>query len=369
MSFDRSRLAFLPLSARTNRVVIERDRVDPSSRAHSGRGGEAAAAAALAVAEARERRASVVLAFGAHAVKNGLAPVIIRLIEEGHVTHLATNGAAIIHDWEFAYQGESSEDVGENLAAGRFGLWEETGRFLSLAIAVGAYEGRGYGESVGALVETDGLTIPGEEELLAVVRDQVARSPERAAAAADLLSVLRRGNLPAGRLPVPHPHKHYGLQAAAYRLGVPYTAHPMFGHDIIYSHPLCLGAAVGRTAERDFLRFVASIGELDGGVYLSVGSAVMSPMIFEKALSMTRNVAHQEGRRIEDFRVFVVDLAGSSWDWQAGGEPPPDNPAYYQRTCKTFHRAGGTLTYVQADNRDFLPALARALGLTTGGGA
>jgi hypothetical protein len=135
----------------------------------------------------------------------------------------------------------------------------------------------------------------------------------------------------------------------------------MFGHDIIYSHPANLGAAVGRTAQRDFLSFAQSIRRLEGGVYLSVGSAVMSPMIFEKSLSMARNVAMQAGQRIEDFSIFVVDLAGSSWDWQGQGEPSPDDPAYYLRCCKTFSRMGGRMTTVTADNRDFLLSLCREL--------
>ena len=146
------------------------------------------------------------------------------------------------------------------------------------------------------------------------------------------------------------------------RLGIPSTGHPMIGHDIIYNHPMNHCAAVGRCAERDFLAYAHNIANLDGGVYLSVGSAVMSPMIFEKSLSMARNLALQRGSRIEDFSIFVVDLAESPWDWEAQGEPPPDNPAYYLRYCKTFSRMGGRMTYLAADNRSFLVGLWRALG-------
>jgi len=160
---------------------------------------------------------------------------------------------------------------------------------------------------------------------------------------------------------VAHPFKDEGLQAAAYAAGVPFTAHPMFGHDIIYTHPLSCGAAIGRAAERDFLSFVDSVSRLEGGVYLSVGSAVMSPMIFEKALSMSRNVARAKGASIGDFSIHVVDLARSAWDWTRDGEPPQDNPAYYLRFCKTFSRMGGRMTYTSADNRSFLVALLRAL--------
>jgi hypothetical protein len=359
---DRSRLRFRSLKERRNRVHIQTDRVlpddAPGSVAPETRGAIAAAAERLRRARAASR--PVILAFGAHAVKNGLAPVLIRLLEEDWLTHLATNGAGIIHDWEFAYQGASSEDVRENVARGQFGLWEETGRYLSLAFLVGALAGRGYGEAVGALVHEDGLAIPERGELLRLVHDAEA-DPERAAAAADLLWAVDRFGLTPGFLQVPHPYKRYGLQAAAFRLRVPYTAHPMFGHDIIYAHPLNRGAAVGRTAERDFLRFAGAVSALEGGVYLSVGSAVMSPMIFEKSLSMARNLAVQEGRPLERFAIVVVDLSPVSWDWQADGEPPPEHPAYYVRYLKTFSRMGGELSYIQADNRDFLLTLYREL--------
>jgi len=301
------------------------------------------------------------MAFGAHAIKNGLAPVLIRLIERGWLTHLATNGASIIHDWELAYLGETSEDVRANIARGEFGMWEETGRILNLAINIGAFSGLGYGESIGSLVHHDGLEIPAEEQLVAAVARAVD-DPDAAARAADLLGIVRRFRLAAGRLTVAHRYREVGLQAAAFRLSVPFTGHPMFGHDIIYAHPMSHGASVGRTAERDFLRFAEGIRSLgDGGVYLSVGSAVMSPMVFEKSLSMARNLAAQRGETIEGYRIYVVDLQESAWDWAADGEPPADNPAYYLRSAKTFSRMGGRLVSVVADNRDFLLALLAAL--------
>jgi hypothetical protein len=161
---------------------------------------------------------------------------------------------------------------------------------------------------------------------------------------------------------VPHPHKAFSAQAAAVRLGIPFTGHPMIGHDIIYNHPMNHGAALGRTALRDFLAFAHSVSQLQDGVYLSVGSAVMSPMIFEKALSMAKNLAIQKGERLDRYFIGVVDLAESKWDWQRDGEPPMDNPAYYLRYCKTFSRMGGEMRYICADNRDFLLALCQGLG-------
>ncbi|MEZ6074032.1 MAG: hypothetical protein R3C10_28085 [Pirellulales bacterium] len=134
----------------------------------------------------------------------------------------------------------------------------------------------------------------------------------------------------------------------------------MFGHDIIYNHPMNNGASLGRAAERDFLTFAESVSRLSGGVYLSIGSAVMSPMVFEKSLSITQNVAIQQGRRIENHSIYIVDLAKSNWDWSQG-EPPQDDPAYYLRYNKSFSRMGGQMRYVTADNRDFLLQLCHSL--------
>lgn len=119
-------------------------------------------------------------------------------------------------------------------------------------------------------------------------------------------------------------------------------------------------AAIGRAAQRDFLTFAQGVSNLDGGVYISIGSAVMSPMIFEKSLSMSQNLAIQMGSRIENHHMIIVDLAESHWDWQKG-EPPEDNPDYYLRYNKSFSRMGGTMRYLSADNCDFLLALSQGL--------
>jgi hypothetical protein len=274
---------------------------------------------------------------------------------------LATNGAGIIHDWEFAFQGASSEDVRANVGQGQFGIWEETGFYLNLALVMGAYEGLGYGEAVGKLITQDGLDIPDPGRLLAIAAERAKQGPDTAAAALDLLSVIQRFNLRPGFFSIPHPFKRYSVQAAAFDLKVPFTAHPMFGHDIIYTHPLNHGAAIGRTALRDFLVFAHQVNQLEGGVYLSVGSAVMSPMVFEKSLSMSQNIALQEGRKIMNHYIMVVDLAESTWDWESQGEPTSENPAYYLRYCKSFSRMGGTMRYINADNRDFLLTLFQEL--------
>lgn len=396
--FDRNAIAIKPLAERVNKLRVERDTVDPDTCgiSLSPAAEEDVRRAASEAKAARARGAPVVLAFGAHSIKNGLSKTLIRLMKAGWVTHFATNGAGIIHDWEFAFQGMTGEDVRRYASEGQFGIWEETGLYLNLAIAIGAWRGLGYGESVGAMIRDQGLNLPTRESLRADILAGASAATstctstalDKAAAAADLLALFddltRSGHIPVGRattgdtrddaggvgigktyregfLSISHPFAAYSLGAAAFQDGIPFTAHPMFGHDIIYTHPANRGAAIGRSAERDFLSFVDSISRLEGGVYLSVGSAVMSPMIFEKALSMARNVARQKGNRIEDFSIHVVDLAESAWDWMRDGEPPQDNPAYYLRFCKTFARMGGRMTYASADNRAWLSAFAREL--------
>jgi hypothetical protein len=361
--FDRSRLRICRLQARANKVEIVRDAVSPDAQPRP-----LSCAAMVAMTEcvakiraARKVGRPVMLAFGAHTIKNGLAPVLTQLIEQGWVTLLATNGAGVIHDWEFAFQGQSSEDVRANVDQGQFGIWQETGFNLNLALVVGAYEGIGYGEAVGKMIARDGLDIPSVEQLLMTARNDAERDPELAAAALDLAATLRKCGLKPGFLSISHPYKRYSAQAAAYRLKIPFTAHPMIGHDIIYNHPMNHGAAIGRVALRDFLTYAEQVHQLEGGVYLSVGSAVMSPMIFEKSLSMSQNLELQAGRKIVNHHMVIVDLAESSWDWQQDGEPPMDNPAYYLRYCKTFSRMGGTMRYVCAHNRDFLLTLLQQL--------
>ncbi len=360
---DRKKLFIKKLSERKNKVQIENDNVPVIKMpAKLSREGEMLIEkTAGKIKLAREKNKSVMLVFGAHTIKNGMAPTLIALMKEGWLTHLATNGAGIIHDWEFAYQGESSEDVRENVNQGQFGIWEETGFYINLALIVGAYEGLGYGESIGKMISQEGLQIPDISMLYDEAAVNMKTNPDLSAAAIDFAGIISSHELKHGFMSVRHPYKGYSVQAAAYDLGIPFTGHPMFGHDIIYNHPSNHGAALGRCALRDFLSFSHSVTNLDYGVYMSIGSAVMSPMIFEKALSMAQNILIQEKRHIDNHNMLIVDLAGSDWDWKKNGEPPVDNPAYYLRYCKTFSRMGGEMNYLTADNRDFLLALYQQL--------
>jgi len=305
---------------------------------------------------ARQADAGAMLTYGAHLIKNGGGTLLNRMIERGMLTHLATQGAGVIHDWEFAFQGVSTESVRENAPVGRFGSWDETGRWINLAVAVGAAEGLGLGESVGRLIETEKLVVPDPDELERSI--VAAPNDPLCAARADLLGMIRDHAIAPGVSIVPHPYKRYSVLACAYRHRVPLTVHPGIGYDIITNHPMYHGAAIGRAAETDVRIFAQSVDRLDGGVYLSVGSAIMSPQVFEKAFSAANNLRRQQGRPfIRGHLIAVVDLQDAgSWDWTMG-EPPKDDPAYYLRFCKTFARMAGELVYLQIDNVAFLQSL------------
>ncbi len=152
---DRTQLKIKPLSQRKNKVNIESDHIPITEQPknNSERFKKLVDQTVQRITNARKKDLPIILTFGAHTIKNGMGPVIIKLMEDGWLTHLATNGAGIIHDWEFAFQGESSEDVEAYVNEGQFGIWEETGKFINLAILIGAYEGMGYGESVGSMIQ------------------------------------------------------------------------------------------------------------------------------------------------------------------------------------------------------------------------
>jgi hypothetical protein len=195
------------------------------------------------------RRRTVVWMLGGHVVKTGLAPVLLDLVRRGAATHLASNGSAGIHDYEMARWGGTSEDVEAGLADGSFGMAEETGRDMNGALVRGAAAGWGMGEALARDLE-------GREDLA---------------------------------------HPELSLLLQTYRLGVPYTLHPALGAEIIHQHPAADGAAIGATGHRDFRRLAASLSGLDdGGVVVNVGSAVVMPEVFLKALTVARNLG--EGR-------------------------------------------------------------------------
>jgi len=357
---DPSQIQVLPLAQRTSYIDIRKSAVDPAAPAPDpGAMGSQIDRLAERIREARQRGASVMLVYGAHVIKNGCGPLVNALIEAGYITHLATQGAGIIHDWEFAYQGVSSESVRDNTPAGRFGTWNETGHWLSLAALVGAAQGIGWGEAVGRLVVDDGLTLPDPGELTKQIAADLDH--DLTGARADLLHAMRRFKLQPGRHEVKHTSAGYTILEASGRKRVPLTVHPGIGYDIITNHPMFHAGAIGRTSGTDARIFAEGVMNLSGGVYLSIGSAIMSPQIFEKALSLANNLLLQQGKQVKDHHMAVVDIQdGGGWDWTRG-EPPKDSPAYYLRFCKTFARMGGTLDYLCADNRVMLANLVQRL--------
>ena len=355
---DLEKIRVFPLAERKSLTQAASILVDPTAPPPSLDPERSAAIAACArhIRAARERGASVILIYGAHLLRNGAALLLARLMERGFITHLATNGAGTIHDWEYAWLGASTESVRENVATGTFGTWDETGRCIHLALMAGALDGLGYGRSLGRFIAENGATVPDRTELEAAIRSQPGHP--LTAARADLLRALMAHRWPGGRIDVHHRWPQASILAAAFKRGVPLTVHPGIGYDIITNHPVFNGAVLGRAADLDFRLFGGSVEKLDGGVVLSVGSAIMGPQVFEKALSCVNNLRIQAGRPIvQDHQFHVVDLQdGGGRDWNHG-EPPRTNPAYYLRFCKSFSRMGGPLHYLQCDNAAFVHRL------------
>lgn len=359
---DLAKVKVYPLAERKSLSGIDKLLVDPTQPAQpcSPEISEAIANCAQQIIAARKRDASVILMYGAHLIKNGAMPIVISLIERGWITHLATNGAGTIHDWELAFLGRTEESVRQNVATGTFGTWDETGRFIHLALLAGGLKAEGYGRSLGRLIIENGVTLPSVDEL----EDSVREEPTHplAPARAELIQTMLAHKMPGGRIDVKHPWADTCILAQAFRHNIPLTVHPGIGYDIISNHPMFNGAAIGRAAEMDFRLFGRAVEGLDGGVVLSVGSAIMAPQVFEKSISCVNNLRLQSVRSIvRDHTIYVVDIQdGGDWDWSKG-EPPKDNPAYYLRFCKSFARMGGEMRYAQCDNVAFLHNLVHGL--------
>jgi hypothetical protein len=310
--FDRSRLKIKPLAERVNDLALDNwlqlDDPVPAFE-HPD-----LAVVAERLQAAKERGSARILMLGAHLLRAGVNRHIIDLLERGLISHIALNGAGVIHDYELARIGATTESVARYIRSGEFGLWQETG---VLNDWIGEAEELGFGEAIG-----------------------------RRIAVSDF------------------PHRDLSVLAAAYHWSVPATVHVGIGYDIIHEHPNCDGAAVGAASYRDFLIFANTVENLEGGVMLSFGSAVMAPEVYLKALSMSRNVAHQQGREIRHFTTAVFDLMPIPGDFRA--ELPRTEPAYYFRPRKTILirtvADGGESYYFSGNHRSTFPALWRALG-------
>jgi hypothetical protein len=249
--FDLSGVRTYPLASRRSKARAE-DFARPFTEGRSFRdwfdslpailGARDVRRAVAAIVEAKKRGSGIVWGIGAHVIKTGVSPVLIDLMARGYVSALAMNGAGIIHDFEIALSGATSEDVDEALGPGRFGMAEETGRLLNAAITSGAQQKLGLGQAVAALL-----------------------AEQRPA------------------------HGERSLIVAAHRLGIPLTVHVAIGTDIIHMHRDASGAAIGETSLRDFRYFTSSVARLEGGVYMNCGSAVVLPEVFLKAVAIARN--------------------------------------------------------------------------------
>ena len=214
-------------------------------------------AVVAAILAARRSARGIVWGIGAHVIKTGLSPVLIDLMERGFVSGLAMNGAGLIHDFEIALSGSTSEDVDETLGPGRFGMATETGERLNRVITEGIAAGLGIGQAVSRhLHESNGA------------------------------------------------HARLSVAAASARLGIPLTVHVAIGTDITHMHPAASGAAIGEGSLRDFRYFVSNVSRLGGGVYLNCGSAVVLPEVFLKAVSLARN----RGASLEGLTTVNLDI-------------------------------------------------------------
>ena len=362
---DLKRVRVYPLAERQSLSSIDRLLVDPYQPAPACEPAQLTAIKQCAanIAVAKRSGASVMLLYGAHLIKNGAQRIVNELTAKGWVTHLATNGAGSIHDWELSFLGRTEESVRKNVATGTFGTWDETGRCIHIALLAGALRNEGYGRSLGRFISEDGVTMPTRESLEKDLRNEPIHplTPARA----ELLQAMVEDHLPSGRIEVKHAWREASIVGQAFKHHVPLTVHPGIGYDIISNHPMFRGAVIGRAAGLDFAQFGRAVEGLDGGVVLSVGSAIMAPQVFEKSLSCINNLRLQDGRKIvHDHTIYVVDIQdGGNWDWSKG-EPQKDNPAYYLRFCKSFSRMGGEMKYVQCDNVAFLHHLLQELNAT-----
>ena len=247
---DPSRVRTYPLKRRRSKVVAAALGKVPSPGMRLGDfldalpdilGARDLRAVARAVAERHRAGRAIVLGMGAHPIKVGLSPLIVDFMRRGIFSAVAMNGACIVHDFELAFQGETSEDVGPSLITGQFGMAEETGRFLNQAAS--AAGGAGLGEAIGRAILDARL-----------------------------------------------PHRELSILAAGARYGVPVTVHVGIGTDIVHMHPSADGAAIGAASLLDFRRLAGICEHLDRGVFINLGSAVLIPEVFLKALNLARNV-------------------------------------------------------------------------------
>lgn len=314
-TFDRSRLKLKPLSERehdlTRDVILDLSDPIPFYENHR------LEILAERIIEAKSNGATVMILMGAHVIRRGVNSFLIDLMQKGYISLIGTNGACTIHDMEFAMIGKTTESVARYIQEGQFGLWRETGR-VNDASVYASENGYGLGEAVGKMILEN---------------------------------------------PMEFPYRETSLFAAGYRLGIPITVHVGIGQDIVHEHPNFDGAAVGAASYRDFLTLAHFVENLEGGVMLNVGTAVMGPEVYLKALSMARNVARQDGRSIKHFTTAVFDMIDLGENPQT--EAPKSDAIYYFRPYKTVLvrtvADGGESHYIRGDHRATITNLHRTI--------
>ncbi len=266
---DLNDISTYPLASRTSKVsvgdfarALTNDEIDKVSALLDSMpnilGAQTLRDVAREVSAAKASGRAIIWGLGGHVFKTGLAPILINLMEQGFVTAVALNGSGVIHDFEIALAGSTSEDVDQSLGSGAFGMAEETGRLINEAINDGAKDGIGLGEAVGRAIS---------------------------------------------RLNAPH--ARFSLISAAYDAKVPVTVHVTLGADIIHLHPHADGSALGAASHQDFRLLCTLVKGLDrGGVYLNIGSAVTLPEVFLKAVTTVRNL----GGPLENFSTVNLDF-------------------------------------------------------------
>ena len=297
--FDRNRLTIRPLSERKSKTSFF---PFPDPRRPVDNLDSAEEEFVDSIASDIKSKKKVILGFGAHFIKNKCHPYLKRMMDKGYVTHVVTNGASTIHDFEFVYDGKTEEDVRENLANGTFGLWD-TGRYINAALRFYGHEG--YGHGLGKYLETH------------------------------------------------HSDKPYGRSFVwqCYNRDIPLSICTSIGHDIIYEHPHCNGAKIGEASYIDFLKLAETLEGLTDAVVLCVGSAVTVPMVMEKAFAMAKNVAPDTGRNV---CCYVIDLFDEVVDWE-NTEPGKSDVSYFIRPLKTFNRMfPDQCEYKRMDNRKLM---------------
>lgn len=307
---DLTQVRTYPLPKRQNRVDLD-NLIKPNTPVPEFQSADLDEVAAR-IAAARMAGRPVIWMIGGHVVKRGLSPLLIDLMERGVITHLASNGATTIHDFEIALQGSTSEDVASTLADGSFGMAEETGALMNQAIQAGARDGIGLGEALGRLITRDERFI----------------------------------------------YRQYSLLHTAYRLHIPYTVHVAIGTDIIHQHPSVDFSAIGWASGQDFKIFTASVCDLEGGVFCNFGSAVLGPEVFLKALSIARNL----GNPVRVFTTANFDLVSLGDYRRPIGDDQVD---YYYRPRKNIVNRpvalGGKGFHICGDHLQTIPTLRKAV--------